>query len=108
MAKKIELHPIGVVRSDDEGFRVEIHKKYRPALAGLGGFGHVTVLWWPDRCDTPGARGVVRVPKPYPMRTFMLRIVAHRTLPTRVDPVRWPVRQVADSTNAGSRGSCIV
>ncbi|MFN2300045.1 MAG: SAM-dependent methyltransferase [Anaerolineales bacterium] len=79
MAKKIELHPIGVVRSDDEGFRLEIQKKYRPALSGLDGFGHVTVLWWPDQCDNPESRGVVEVKKPYRKAPGQLGIFATRS-----------------------------
>jgi tRNA-Thr(GGU) m(6)t(6)A37 methyltransferase TsaA len=86
MSKTIELQPIGVVRSGDEGFRLEIKPKYRPALAGLDGFGHVTVLWWPHKCDTPEARGVVEVPKPYKKAPATLGIFATRS-EARPNPV---------------------
>jgi tRNA (Thr-GGU) A37 N-methylase len=79
MRNTIELHPIGVVRSDAEGFRLEIDPKYRPALAGLEGFGHVTVLWWPHKCDTPEARATVEVSKPYQKAPATLGIFATRS-----------------------------
>ena len=79
MQPKIELHPIGVVRSDDAGFRIEIDREFRPALAGLEGFGHVTVLWWPNRCDTPEDRSVLEVAKPYKQSPAKLGIFATRS-----------------------------
>jgi tRNA-Thr(GGU) m(6)t(6)A37 methyltransferase TsaA len=79
MIKKIELRPIGVVRSDDEGFRIEIEPEFRPALSGLDGFGHVTVLWWPHKCDTPGDRKVLEVDKPYKKAPGKLGVFATRS-----------------------------
>jgi tRNA-Thr(GGU) m(6)t(6)A37 methyltransferase TsaA len=79
MRKKIELQPIGAVRLDGEGFRLEIEPEYRPALAGLEGFGHITVLWWPHKCDNSKDRGVVEVAKPYKKAPAKLGIFATRS-----------------------------
>jgi tRNA-Thr(GGU) m(6)t(6)A37 methyltransferase TsaA len=86
MSEKIELHPIGVVRAGDDGFRLEIDEPYRPALAGLEGFGHVTVLWWPHKTDTPKDRSVREVPKPYKQAPAKLGIFATRS-ESRPNPV---------------------
>jgi tRNA-Thr(GGU) m(6)t(6)A37 methyltransferase TsaA len=86
MSKKIELQPIGIVRSGEEGFRLEIEPKYRPALAGLEGFSHVTVLWWPHKADTPETRNTLEVPKPYKKAPVKLGIFATRS-EARPNPV---------------------
>jgi tRNA-Thr(GGU) m(6)t(6)A37 methyltransferase TsaA len=79
MPKKIELQPIGVVRSDNGGFRLEIDPQYRPALAGLEGFGHASILWWPHKHDAPKDRSIVEVPKPYKKAPAKLGIFATRS-----------------------------
>ncbi|MBN1438668.1 MAG: SAM-dependent methyltransferase [Anaerolineales bacterium] len=86
MKHHIELHPIGVVRSGDEGFRIEIEEKFRPAPAGLEGFGHVTVLWWPHKRETPEVRGVMEIDKPYRKAPAKLGVFATRS-EARPNPV---------------------
>ena len=38
------VKPIGYVRADEAGFRLELAPEYRDALQGFDGFGHVMVL----------------------------------------------------------------
>lgn len=80
------LHPIGVVRADDSGFRVELAPEYRPALTGLEGYSHVQVLWWFSGCDTPACRGARTEAKPYTKGPDLLGTFATRS-PERPNPI---------------------
>ncbi|MBN2086185.1 MAG: SAM-dependent methyltransferase [Anaerolineales bacterium] len=86
MSKNIELHPIGVIRAGEDGFRLEIEEKYRPAVSGLEGFGHATVLWWPHKRDNPENRNILEVAKPYKKAPAILGIFATRS-EARPNPV---------------------
>ena len=50
------VKPIGRIRSDGGGFRLELDPAYRPAMAGLEGFGYLNILWWFSGCDDARSR----------------------------------------------------
>jgi tRNA-Thr(GGU) m(6)t(6)A37 methyltransferase TsaA len=59
------MHPIGYVRSAEQGSYLEILEPFRPALKQLGGFSHVIVLWWADQHDNEQSRGLLQCRPPY-------------------------------------------
>ena len=59
------LTRIGTVKADDEGFRVELDKRYIPALEGLEGCSYIQLLWWFDKCDNARSRNKLTESKPY-------------------------------------------
>ena len=61
MLKSYSINPIGVVRKDDDGARIEIFDEYTDGLLGLEGFSHILVLYWFDQNDTPGKRRTLQV-----------------------------------------------
>ena len=48
---KMEVHPIGRIVCEDDGFSVVLNSEYAPALRGLEGYSHVQVIWWFDRAE---------------------------------------------------------
>jgi len=55
------VYPIGTVSREDGHTYLVIDKRYLPALMGLEGFSHVTVLYWFHLNDTPEKRAVLQV-----------------------------------------------
>lgn len=56
------LNPIGrVVARRDELPRILLLDRYADGLSGLAEWSHVYVLWWFDRSDMPGRRGMLQV-----------------------------------------------
>lgn len=58
----IRIRPVGIVRTLGEGglSRIEVFKKYEPALLGIEGFSHLLVLYWMHKLPK-GERGLLRV-----------------------------------------------
>ena len=54
-----EVHPVGIIRSNEEGTFIEIQKAYVQALTALEGFSHVNVIWWFSGFDNDEARAVL-------------------------------------------------
>jgi tRNA-Thr(GGU) m(6)t(6)A37 methyltransferase TsaA len=61
MSRSFSINPIGVVRKDDDGARIEIFNDYVDGLLGLEGFSHIYVFYWFDQNDTPAKRRVLQV-----------------------------------------------
>jgi tRNA-Thr(GGU) m(6)t(6)A37 methyltransferase TsaA len=57
--------PIGYIRRDENGMRLEIMEPFRPALQRLGHFSHVLVLWWADKHDNEQSRSILQTEPPY-------------------------------------------
>ena len=75
------VKPIGRVRSDDGGFRLELDPAYRPAMAGLEGFGYLNILWWFSGCDDARSRENLVERSPYARGPERLGVFV-----TRFDP----------------------
>jgi tRNA-Thr(GGU) m(6)t(6)A37 methyltransferase TsaA len=56
-----EIRPIGWIRKDDGGTRIEIDPRYEPALLGVEALDEIWVLYWFDRNDTPEQRAILQV-----------------------------------------------
>jgi tRNA-Thr(GGU) m(6)t(6)A37 methyltransferase TsaA len=78
--------PIGCVRADREGFRLEIDKKYLAGLRELEGFSHVNVLWWSHYCDSAGCRSMLECDRPYKKAPAKVGVFATRS-PARPNPI---------------------
>jgi len=61
MPQSFSINPIGVVRKDDDGVRIEVFDAYVDGLMGLEGFSHINVFYWFDQNDTPEKRKVLQV-----------------------------------------------
>jgi tRNA-Thr(GGU) m(6)t(6)A37 methyltransferase TsaA len=59
------IQPIGHVRRAASGTYLEILQPYQAALKELEHFSHVMVLWWADRHDSEGSRGMLQTEPPY-------------------------------------------
>ena len=80
------LMPIGTIRSDEHGMRLELLPTYACALDGLSGFSHLQVLWWFDGCDNPASRAKTAEPCPYKGAPETLGTFATRS-PERPNPI---------------------
>lgn len=58
------VKPVGTVDINEEGMFIRLEPAYIPALQGLEGFSHISLLFWFDGCDTAAARGVLEAPAP--------------------------------------------
>ena len=55
------INPIGVVKKNDDGVRIEIFSDYADGLLGLEGFSHIYVFYWFHQNDTPQKRKILQV-----------------------------------------------
>ena len=61
MQRSFSISPIGVVRKNDDGARIEIFDDYVDGLLGLEGFSHIFVFYWFHQNDTPEKRKTLQV-----------------------------------------------
>ena len=80
-----EIFPIGHVRRDDDGIRLEVLEPYRPALKELDEFSHVIALWWADQVADDECRQVLQCNPPY-AEDHLTGVFATRS-PLRPNPV---------------------
>jgi tRNA-Thr(GGU) m(6)t(6)A37 methyltransferase TsaA len=78
--------PIGYVRAQEGGFRLEIEKRYLAGLKELDGFSHINVLWWCHLCDSKEYRRSLQCDRPYRQAPAMVGVFATRS-PVRPNPV---------------------
>ena len=77
--KEFKCSPVGKVQAGPDGFVLKIASKYRNALLGLDGFGHINVIWWSHYLDTPEYRNITESEQPYANGPSKLGIFATRT-----------------------------
>jgi tRNA-Thr(GGU) m(6)t(6)A37 methyltransferase TsaA len=82
----IQLSIIGHVNAAEDGFNLELNKKFIPALNGLQGFGYLNIFWWANLFDNEADRSVLTCEKPYITAPDMLGIFATRS-PVRPNPI---------------------
>ncbi len=80
------VESIGNVKINGERFFIKLDSKYSPALRGLEGFGHLDILWWFSKFDTPQFRSILTANKPYKMSPEILGTFAMRS-PVRPNPI---------------------
>ena len=86
MEHNMMLRQIGVVRSDDEGFRLQVAPDCRGALLGLDGFSHLNIFWWFSGCESASDRQLLTVEQPYTNGPERLGVLATRS-PQRPNPI---------------------
>jgi len=86
METKIDIKPIGFVRSKNGTFQIELNNEFKPALTNLDGFSHLQVTWWGHLYATPESRAVLVGEKPYKNGPDKIGIFATRS-PVRPNPV---------------------
>ena len=91
--KEFTVYPIGSIEGEEGAQFIQLAPGYAPALAGLEGFGHIDVLWWFDRCDTPAARALRIAGRPYTHGPAVMGVFATRS-PQRPNPIALSVAQV--------------
>ena len=86
MESSFTVKQIGVIRADEDGFRLELEPQYRQGLTGLEGFGYVNVLWWFSGCDDAASRATLTEEKPYAKGPERMGAFATRS-PQRPNPI---------------------
>jgi len=61
MTDSYKIFPVGFVRKKGQTTKIEIQKKFRPALLGLDQFSHIHVIYWFHENDTPQQRSMLQV-----------------------------------------------
>ncbi len=82
---ELKLHPIGVIHNESVA-AIELYDPYMPALSGLKGFSHITVLWWFSEHDNEESRSTVELNKPYRKGPAVIGTFATRS-PQRPNPI---------------------
>ena len=90
-----QVHPIGTIRSGNDGFYLQISPAYIPALQALDGFSHLNAIWWFSGFDTEEARAVVETEQPYKNAPAVMGIFATRS-PIRPNPIALTTVEVLD------------
>ena len=94
-----QVRPIGTVHQEENGAFIKIEEAFIPALQGLEGFGHVSVLWWFSQCADEEARAVLKAPQPYKGAPEVMGIFATRA-PSRPNPIALSTAEVLDIDQA--------
>lgn len=90
--KEYSIKPIGVVKMAD-GPAIEVYPEYIPALTGLDGFSHLSVIWWFSQLDADEYRSVLQGPQPYVGAPDVMGIFATRS-PMRPNPLALTAAEV--------------
>ena len=61
----LTVKQIGIARTDEHRFWIELNPEYREAMTGLKGFEYLNIFWWFDRCDNSESRSVLTEEQPY-------------------------------------------
>lgn len=61
MAASYKIFPVGFVRKKGQTTKIEIQKKFEPAILGLDHFSHIHVIYWFHENDTPQRRSILQV-----------------------------------------------
>lgn len=77
---------IGTIKSDNGNIRLELEKRYAPALEGMDGFSHLNILWWFSECDNEQARNRLAEKSPYKKAPTTMGTFATRS-PERPNPI---------------------
>ena len=73
------IKPIGKVKRKEEGFFLQIYKRYIPALKQLERFSHIHVFWWADKHDNANSRNILDCTPPYGEDPPITGVFATRT-----------------------------
>lgn len=97
---EMKVYPIGVIKNDEEGFRIKIKEQFIAALQALEGFSHINVIWWFSGFDDELSRSLLQTPKPYKQSPDTMGIFATRS-PLRPNPIALTASEVIniDHTN---------
>ena len=93
--KTLHIAPIGVLRKDEKGVRVELERAYAPGLLGLELYSHVHILWWFDRRDNPEDRSRLQVRPPHRGTPGPMGVFASRS-PSRPNPIALSTGRIVD------------
>ncbi len=99
MPQIFSINPIGVVRKDDDGARIEVFDAYVDGLMGLEGFSHIHVFYWFDQNDTPEKRKTLQVhPRKDPRNPLTGVFATHSPRrPNLIALTRCRITAIADS-----------
>lgn len=86
MNQHLIVQPIGVIRVDQDGCRLELTPAYAKALTGLDDFSYLNILWWFSGCSHADDRRVLLEEKPYTHGPAVLGVFATRS-PRRPNPI---------------------
>ena len=91
--EKYQVNPIGKINANEEEMYIEIAPEYIPAMQGLDGFSHLSVIWWFSDFDNEEMRNVLEAPQPYKKAPEVMGIFATRS-PVRPNPIALTAVQV--------------
>lgn len=86
MENKIQINPVGIVKSGNNTFAIELNKKYIPALKAIEGFTHLQIVWWGHLYDKKDYRENLITKKPYKKGPETIGVFATRS-PVRPNPI---------------------
>lgn len=91
--QKLQINPIGKIEACEDGMCIKLAPKYTSALQGLGGFSHLSVIWWFSDFDDEDARSILEVPHPYKNAPPVMGVFATRS-PVRPNPIALTTVQI--------------
>ena len=85
MKKQINVHPIGIVKSNHDSFSINLEEKYAPALQNIDGFSHLQIVWW-GHLTTKFDRNRLIAEKLFKKAPGQMGVFASR-VPSRPNPI---------------------
>lgn len=82
----VTYNPIGRVKIEGGRYFIELEEKYFGATLGLGEYGHIVALWWPNLYDCEESRNYFILDKPYRHGPEKVGVLATRS-PVRPNPI---------------------
>ncbi len=100
MSDTYRMHPIGWIRKEGDGDRIEIDRAFEDGLSGLKGFSHIIVCYWFHENDNPEARSRMQVrPRKNPTNPITGVFATHAPVrPNLIALSRCRVRSIAGTT----------
>ncbi|MGD8781671.1 MAG: TrmO family methyltransferase [Ignavibacteria bacterium] len=87
MDTKIDIKPIGVVKSKNGIFSIKLAEQYISALTNIDGFSHLTIIWWGHLTNKTETTNSLVLNKPYKKGPEEIGIFATRSSENRPNPI---------------------
>jgi len=84
--EKYHLREIGFFKVQEDCARIDLHKRFAPALTGLKGYSHLNVIWWFSGFEDQESRNRLVEKAPYKSGPAELGTFATRS-PLRPNPL---------------------
>ena len=85
-AKEFKINQIGLIKTSNDQYLIQVDKEYQKGLNNLNGFSHLQILWWAHLADSSENRENLLLGKLFKKGPEQMGVFATRA-PVRPNPI---------------------